>query len=147
MLMAGPLAVVMASVASAWLAVRSDDGLVAQDYYHQGLLINERLQHPARPREPSPGASLRVGADRVLHVRLRNVGDAPERLELALVPHGDRTRGVHLRLARDGDEWVGVLPQLEPGRWVVGLESPAWRLPVTVVELPFTGLELRGPAS
>jgi hypothetical protein len=145
--MAGPLAVVMASVASAWLAVRSDDGLVAQDYYRQGLLINEKLRHQGRPPEPSPGASLRVGSDRVLHVHLRNVRDAPERLELGLVPHGDRTRGVRLRLAREGDEWVGVLPQLEPGRWVVGLESPAWRLPVTVVEVPFTRLELGDPAS
>ena len=43
LLMAGPLVVVAASLASAWIAVKSDDGVVADDYYKQGLAINRKL--------------------------------------------------------------------------------------------------------
>src|SRR3990170_3926696 len=42
-LMAGPAAVVVAGFVTAWLAVRSDDGLVVDDYYKQGLAINQTL--------------------------------------------------------------------------------------------------------
>src|SRR5438309_2026759 len=44
LLFSGPFVVVIASLASAWLAVRSDDGVVARDYYKRGLLINRTLQ-------------------------------------------------------------------------------------------------------
>jgi len=146
LLMAGPFAVIVAALASAWLAVRSDDGLVAQDYYRQGLLINRRLLNPLRPAEASPAASLRVGSDGTLRVRLRNVAEPPA-LEIELVPHGDRARGVRLSLVREGDEWIGALPALETGTCIVALEAPAWRLPTTIAALPFVELELGGPHS
>ena len=44
LLMAGPAIVVVAGFITAWLAVVSDDGLVADDYYKQGLAVNQRLQ-------------------------------------------------------------------------------------------------------
>ena len=43
LLMAGPFVVVIASLACAWVAIDSDDGVVAQDYYKQGLAINKRI--------------------------------------------------------------------------------------------------------
>src|SRR5512140_1636724 len=42
-LMAGPAAVVVAGFVTAWLAVRSDDGLVMDDYYKEGLAINKTI--------------------------------------------------------------------------------------------------------
>src|SRR3954470_9953714 len=53
LLIAGPLLVVVASLATAWIAYRSDDGLVASDYYKRGLLINRIL-----PSEPLPASKL-----------------------------------------------------------------------------------------
>ncbi len=45
---AGPLTVIVASVFTLWLAVRSEDGLVADDYYKRGLAINQTLARAAR---------------------------------------------------------------------------------------------------
>src|SRR5271167_4580860 len=62
LLAAGPLVVVVASLTSAWIAVRSDDGIVAQDYYKQGLLINERLKRAAADPQRRLGATITVAA-------------------------------------------------------------------------------------
>ena len=48
LLMAGPFIVVVAGVATLWLAVASDDGLVADDYYKRGLAINRTLERTQR---------------------------------------------------------------------------------------------------
>ena len=44
LLMAGPVTVIIAGGFTAWLAVTSSDGLVADDYYKQGLAINQTLE-------------------------------------------------------------------------------------------------------
>ena len=41
-LMAGPGLVIVAGVITVWLAVVSNDGLVTDDYYKQGLAVNQR---------------------------------------------------------------------------------------------------------
>lgn len=41
LLMAGPAAVVVAGVVTTCLAIRSNDGLVDDDYYKQGLAVNQ----------------------------------------------------------------------------------------------------------
>ena len=55
-LMAGPAIVLVAGAVTMVLAIRSDDGLVARDYYKRGLMINrvlkERAEHGAEQREP-----------------------------------------------------------------------------------------------
>jgi uncharacterized protein len=147
LLIAGPLAVVVASLASAWIALRSDDGLVAQDYYKQGLLINRKLPQAAQATGRSPGASIAVETGRQLHVRLREVSIAPSRLQLTFIRPGDRASEQRVELARNSDgEWVGALPALGSGRWIVALASESWRLPVTTFAGAFTRLEL-GAAS
>jgi hypothetical protein len=42
-LMSGPAVVVVAGVATAWIAFATADSLVAEDYYKRGLTINDRL--------------------------------------------------------------------------------------------------------
>jgi len=54
--MAGPAIVVVASLFTAWLAWSTDDGVVADDYYKRGLVINRELERSAR------GEALRLGA-------------------------------------------------------------------------------------
>lgn len=39
----GPVAVILAGIATFWIAARSPDPLVAQDYYRQGIEINKTL--------------------------------------------------------------------------------------------------------
>lgn len=43
MVIAGPAVVVVAGLATVWIAVRTPDPLVAQDYYRRGMEINKTL--------------------------------------------------------------------------------------------------------
>ena len=43
LLVAGPVAVILAGVATVVIAVRSQDPVVAEDYYKRGLEINRQL--------------------------------------------------------------------------------------------------------
>lgn len=148
LLIAGPFLVVVASLASAWIAVRSDDGLVAEDYYKQGLLINQKLAHMARTTERTPDATISVEADGVVRVRLQSPSATPSRLQLTLARPGafHRNHVVQLSLS-DGRDWTGAMPELAPGRWLVTLESDAWRLPVTTVIGPFHAVTLAAAAA
>jgi uncharacterized protein len=132
LLMAGPLVVIIASLASAWLAVNSDDGVVAQDYYKQGLVINQRLERAAPDPERSLGATIRVAADGEVRVLMEGLVEAPKSLRLKLAHPATATRDeiVILKPGPDGD-YVGALPEQAPGRWIVTLESDMWRLPTT----------------
>ncbi len=142
LLMAGPFAVVVASLASAWIAVRSDDGVVAQDYYRQGLLINQKLARAA-PAEHAPGATITVVADRGIRIHLYGLARAPSRLLLTLARPGQRRDDHRVGLAPiEGGEWAATLPELAAGRWIVTLESETWRLPVTTVASPFSEITL-----
>jgi len=132
-LAAGPLVVVLASLASAWLAVSHGDEVVEENYYKLGLTINRTLAAaPVAAREPD--ATVVIGADGAVHVSLENSGSTPSGLRLALRRPGERDGGQVSLRPRDGDDWVGTLHDLAPGIRILTLESDAWRLPVTVVE-------------
>lgn len=144
LLFAGPSAVVVASLATAWIAAASDDGVVAQDYYRQGLLINRKLRlDPVPVREP--GATIALSRAGELRVRLEGVAQ-PSRLELKLAqPGGHDIRIVVLAPVAEGD-WTGALPDLGAGRRIVTLESEAWRMPVTTTGVPFSEIRLGAAA-
>ena len=67
LVISGPLAVVVASLTTGWIALRQQDPVLAQDYYRQGLEINKTLaaQGPLAPAEQgrnhavSPAGSVR----------------------------------------------------------------------------------------
>jgi len=56
MVLAGPALVVVASFVTLWLAMRSPDPVVAEDYYRQGIEINKQL---ARDRAMLPATQAR----------------------------------------------------------------------------------------
>ena len=55
-LMSGPAVVVVAALATAVIAVRTADGLVAEDYYRRGVDINKRLTREERAHLPAKQA-------------------------------------------------------------------------------------------
>lgn len=126
-LMAGPAAVVVASLVTAWLAIRSDDGLVADDYYKQGLAINQTLGRS--------DAAERLGIEAELHLadgRVRVwLGAAAGRDTLTLrLMHPTRAgmdQSLNLAAVEPG-VYEGLLQPLRPGRWHVVLENRDWRL-------------------
>ncbi|MFI5446882.1 FixH family protein [Polaromonas sp. UC242_47] len=52
MVIAGPAAVVIAGFVTLWLAIRTPDPVVADDYYRQGININQALA--ARDKSLAP---------------------------------------------------------------------------------------------
>lgn len=53
MVVGGPAVVVVASFITLWLAMRSPDPVVAEDYYQRGLAINQTLEAAAQPLTPA----------------------------------------------------------------------------------------------
>lgn len=127
-LMAGPAIVVVAGIVTMWIAFATNDGLVAQDYYKQGLAINRVIALEEAARKRGIAASISIASDR-LTVRLE--GEAPPAL-FAQLAHATRA-GLDLRL-RLAPSAAGVyeapLPPLAPGHWRIALEDPRreWRI-------------------
>jgi len=128
LLMSGPAAVLVAGAATTWIAFASADGLVAEDYYKQGLAINKRLA-----REE---AAQRLGLSAAIHVepgaiRVELRGAAPEVLFVHLAHATRAGHDVRLRLVRLADGNYGApLAALPAGRWRAALEDPrgTWRI-------------------
>jgi len=127
-LMSGPAAVIVAGAITTWMAVVSSDGLVAEDYYKQGLAINKVLarEEAARAQGISATIVLREG---VLRVTL--TGQTPEAL-FAHLAHATRSgHDQRLRLAPAGaGVYEAELPPLPAGRWRIAIEDPraTWRI-------------------
>ena len=128
LLMLGPGAVVVAGAITIWIAFASADGLVADDYYKQGLAVNRQLAKEDAARSLGLSAEVRIGGG-VIAVRL--AGQHPEALFVQLAHATRAGHDVRLRLApAAGGEYSAELPALPPGRWRVVIEDPrgAWRI-------------------
>ena len=71
LLMLGPAIVVVAGIVTAVIAIETDDGLVADDYYKRGLAINQTLERAARTAALGLTATVDIAADGVVVVVLR----------------------------------------------------------------------------
>jgi hypothetical protein len=130
LLVAGPAAVVVAGIVTAWIAVTHEDGLVADDYYKQGLAINQVIRRDVAAVALGVRARIMVGETGV-RAYLSGHGKLPDSLVLRLV-HPTRT-GLDRKvpLVAKGEGWYeGALPEIGAGRWRVTLEDSAegWRL-------------------
>ncbi len=137
LLIAGPAIVVVAGIATAVIAIRSDDGLVTADYYKRGLLINKELERSQRAEAMRIGAVLRAQPDGRVVVALSDADGAtaaPAQLRLRLTRPTTAGMDVALTLARAGDgSYQGRIDAVQPGRWLVTIESDAWQLPTVAV--------------
>jgi len=127
LLMAGPVTVVIAGLFTAWLAVIHEDGLVADDYYKQGLAINKVIRRESEAATLDLHARILFGDNRV-RVLLR--GAAPQELGLQLVHPTRAGLDRVTRLAARGDGWYEGPIDTRGARWHVVLEDAAgtWRL-------------------
>ena len=131
-LMAGPATVIVAAFFTLWLAIDSDDGLVADDYYKRGLAINQTMSRAQRAEELQLNAKITFGAD-ARHVQAEIEGDAMLAGELRLrIVHPTRAMAdqqIVLRPTAPG-RYAGELPLPVAGKRVVMLEDAArsWRL-------------------
>jgi hypothetical protein len=132
LLFAGPAIVVVAGILTAWIAVTTDDGLIAEDYYKRGLLINKDLERTRQGDVLRIGAIVRVAPGGELGVELTGpAGAVPAPATLRfLLSHPTRAgEDVALTLPRGPDGvYRGRVVVAAAGRWIVTLESDAWQL-------------------
>jgi hypothetical protein len=131
-LMAGPLIVIVAGVGTAIVAFTGADGLVADDYYKQGLAINRTLAREEAARVRGISGELRIDTG-VVRVSLTSSQALPDRLTLTFAhpARASSDRVVHLARRADGD-YEAPLPELGPGRWRAIVDTPEWRIAALV---------------
>jgi hypothetical protein len=126
-LMAGPAIVVVAGLFTAWLAIRSDDGLVVDDYYKQGLAINQTLGRSDAAGRLGMAAELRLTDGRIRVLLGGAAGPGALTLRLVHPTRSGTDQSLALAATAPG-VYEGWLPPLQPGRWHVLLEARDWRL-------------------
>lgn len=132
LLIAFPALSVAMGVTTVWLAVKTDDGLVADDYYRQGLEINARMERDRRAEELGLGVELRLDAAASEVIVLLRAGpdfSPPEQLQLSFLHPTRAGLDRLLQPERTGPfRYAAPLPPLAPGRWHVQIAADDWRL-------------------
>lgn len=140
-LMSGPAIVIIAALVSAWIAIKSSDGLVTEDYYKQGQNAGETLTRSKRAEDLGITAGVQLTSDDRVQVRLNSRQDEkPAALNITL-SHPTRA-GIDQKsvLKREGDLYIGKLNLPASGHWLVLVEDEAksWRIMGSVM-LPAAG--------
>ena len=132
LLMSGPAIVVVAGIATAVIAFRGADGLVADDYYKQGLGINRQIARDQAARDLGISGELRILPGRV-RVTLRSTAPLPDRVTLRFAHPARASDDRVLHPARTADgAWEAPLSDLPAGRWRAIVETAQWRVAAQV---------------
>ncbi|MCB1914643.1 MAG: FixH family protein [Rhodocyclaceae bacterium] len=126
-----PAAAILGGIATIVIATRTSDGLVADDYYKQGLAINQTIAREERARAMALVAVIELGGGSV-RARLDSLAAAPlpERVVLTLVHPTRSGEDQEVLLTRQGDMYAGQMQYPSAGRWQVRLEDEfrSWRM-------------------
>lgn len=147
--MAGPAIVIVASLVTYWIAATTSDGLVAEDYYKQGLKVSETLERSGKARTLGIHGGVQMNAEStVVRLWATQAGEfvAPPQITVSL-SHPTRA-GVDQTKAfprRPDGLYEGQLRLPASGHWLLMLEDDAktWRV-LAHVQLPASGELLVG---
>lgn len=135
LLMAGPAIVVVAGVITTYLAVVTSDGLVTDDYYKQGLAVNQSIARDQVAVDRGLEAELVIGGDEMLvrvFLRASQEMTMPESIRLRIAHPTRDGLDQNIELRADGAGfYTGRLSAPFTGRWLVTLEDTKredWRL-------------------
>ncbi len=128
-LMAGPGVVVVAGFVTLWLAIKSNDGLVTDDYYKKGLEMNQSLARSSAAKAMGVVAEARFTSERVL-VKLSARGDLPGKIRVTIAHPTRAGFDQSVLLPGVGGAYQGAVAPLTPGRWqiIISDEANTWRL-------------------
>lgn len=132
LLMAGPVIVVIAALATFGIAVKSDDGIVADDYYQQGKEINKQLHRDQVAQAMGLSAQVLFSADmRQVRVMTTSKQPLPAELELLLLHPAQDDFDQHIALHRVSDNvYQGTVKPAPANHWYLHLQdkSKQWRV-------------------
>ena len=129
MVITPPFAAVVAGVITINLAIMSDDGLVVDDYYKQGLGINQTLQRDQLAREMKIEADLFVEST-LLKMRINGDVD-DENLILSFVHPTQGQRDIIVDMVRfANNSYQAELDNRLTGNWNLLIEpkDKSWRV-------------------
>jgi hypothetical protein len=145
LLMMPPLAAVIGGVITLVLAIRSNDGVVAADYYKRGLAINAELSRSQRAADLGLAADVRAAGENAgdsVYVRVSSAMQKlpPEpALRIRLVHPGRSGADREAMLSRVSSDpegrsaeyrgvWAEAVELRAPVAWRVVVEARDWRL-------------------
>lgn len=131
-LMAGPGIVIIAGIYTTRLAIISNDGLVSDDYYKQGLTVNQQLHRDHQASVLGLSADVMRSGNRVRMLVLGQQSVAlPDVVAMKLAHPTQAGQDQIVQMRQEGQGmYAGQLTGDVAGRWNVSIEDPAgqWRL-------------------
>ncbi len=131
LLIALPLTAVVGGFTTLWLALRSDDGLVVDDYYRRGIEINRTLDRDHAAATRGVSAEIRLDdARREARITLTlPMPQRPARIQVQLLHATTKGHDRQVTTSPDanGDYRVS-LRGLVPGHYYIELAADDWRL-------------------
>jgi len=133
MMIAIPLSAVFMGVIMIWLAVDTDDGLVADDYYKQGLEINRVIVRDKKAAELGLSAIIQFDNKiKVIKLVFNKGGLAlfPDTLKLRF-QHATRADSDVVVIMNHGidNQYIGNIKEaLTEGVWYFELEDEGWKI-------------------
>ena len=133
MMIAIPFSAVVMGVVMIWLAIDTDDGLVADDYYKQGLEINDVISLDRKASELQLNAVIKFdSAGKVINFKFEKglLESYPDTLQLSF-QHATRANSDITVVLNHGinDQYIGYLQQaISEGVWYFEVSDADWKL-------------------
>ncbi|MDM8565699.1 FixH family protein [Candidatus Halobeggiatoa sp. HSG11] len=125
-----PASAVIGGMVTISMAINSDDGLVVDDYYKQGLEINRVLERDKAAIKHGLHATLNL-TDQLIQVQLDKNSDynLPKQIAIRLSHHTRSGFDTEFIIDRVSDNiYQTKVPQLIAGEWYVQIAADDWRL-------------------
>lgn len=133
MMLSIPFSAVIMGVVMIWLAIDTDDGLVADDYYKQGLEINRVIERDKKAAELGLSAIIEFdNSTRLIRIQFDKglLESYPKSLPLHL-QHATRENSDITVLLDHGmaDQYIGHVNQsISEGIWYFKISDTDWKL-------------------
>lgn len=135
-----PAMVVVASLITLYVAIKTDDGVVVDDYYKKGLAVNEDLTRVQKARDLQLVGKLMMHDNR-LELSLQSKPQAVsvgQPLKFSAQNYAAKTQDVTVTLLPTANgTWTAQMPQaMATGRWQLLIESTEWQIQSEVTGIP-----------
>ncbi|GJM05259.1 MAG: hypothetical protein DHS20C09_12500 [marine bacterium B5-7] len=132
-----PLLAIIGGIITSIIAIKSDDGLVVDDYYKQGLEINRTLERDRAASNYQLDADINIiNKQDIILIELKagsNFKFPPGiRVSFLNATRSGLDKTINLLLT-ENNVYRGDLSKLSPGKWYAHIEYNDWRLTKEII--------------